>query len=308
VRKFDWLVPLISLLVLCAYFSFSAPSFLTVDNWRNVARQASPIAVLAVGVTLVIILGGIDLSLGSVMALSGVVAAMVMQRGAGIVAGIAAGLGVGVVCGLFSGVLTTQGRMPSFIVTLGVMLIAGGMALEVTGGVNVSGLPSAFTEWSNLRFLGVPSPVVLTFILAAAAQLVLSLTHWGRHFYAIGGNKEAARLSGIRVNLMTTLVFTACGLTSGIGGVMLSSLIGLGQPTAGKTYELYAIAAAVMGGTSLMGGRGTVVGTMIGALFIQVVRNGCNLLNVPSGRQDIYIGIVFILAVLYDHLSRRRER
>jgi ribose/xylose/arabinose/galactoside ABC-type transport system permease subunit len=308
VRKFDWLVPLISLLVLCAYFSFSAPSFLTVENWRNVARQASPIAVLAVGVTLVIITGGIDLSLGSVMALAGVVAALVMQRGAGIGAGIAAGLGVGVVCGLFNGVLTAQGRMPSFIVTLGMMLIAHGMALEVTGGVNVSGLPAAFTEWSNLRFGGVPSPVVLTFILAAAAQLVLSLTRWGRHCYAIGGNKEAARLSGIRVNLMTTLVFTACGLTSGIGGLMLSSLIGLGQPTAGATYELYAIAAAVMGGTSLMGGRGTVVGTMIGALFIQVMRNGCNLLNVTVGRQEIYIGIVFILAVLYDHLSRRQEK
>jgi ribose transport system permease protein len=305
-RKFDWLIPLLSLLVLCAYLSLAAPSFLTVDNGRNVARQAAPIAALAVGVTLVIIAGGIDLSLGSVMALSGVVAAIVMQRGAGVGAGILAGAGVGVACGLFNGLLITQGRVPPFIVTLGMMLMARGLALEVTGGVNVSGLPTVFTDWSNTRVFGVPSPVVLTLALAAVAQLVLSLTHWGRHLYAIGGNAEAARLSGIRVNLITTLVFTACGLTSSMGGLMLSSVIGLGQPTAGATYELYAIAAAVMGGASLMGGRGTVVGTVIGALFIYVVQNGCNLLNVSRGRQDIYIGVIFILAVLYDHLSRRR--
>lgn len=306
-RVADWVGPLVALLVMGAALSFAARDFLTGDNLANVARQAAVIAILAVAETIVIIGGGIDLSVGSVTALTGVTAAVVMSRGtpAAIAAACLAGILCGLACGAISGLLTAYGRMPSFIATLGMMGIARGVAFVVTAGQNVT-LPAAFPEFAAAEALGIPVPALVAAVVAVAAHILLSRTVPGRHTYAIGGNAEAARLSGIPVKRVVTILFALSGLLSGIAGLVLTSRLTIGQPTAGQGYELDAIAAAVIGGASLMGGQGTIPGTAVGAAIIGVLRNGLNLLNVEVFWQQVAIGVIIIAAVFFDQFRRRR--
>lgn len=303
----EWFAPLASLVGLCVALSIVAPPFRTAQNFYNIGLQTAVIAIIAVGQTLVIIAGGIDLSVGSVLALSGVVTVLLMASGLGEWLCILVGLACGCFCGLVNGLLSTKARLPSFIATLGMMGIARGMALVVSKGQNIS-VPSGswYPHIGSGSVLGLPIPFVITAVVAVAAHLLLSRTALGRYIYAVGGNREAARLSGINVDGVVLLTFVLCGLTVGIASVVESARLSLGQPTGGVLYELHAIAAAVIGGASLMGGQGSVVGTIIGAFLMSVIRNGADLLNVPPDWQQVMIGTVVIAAVFWDQMRRAK--
>jgi ribose transport system permease protein len=296
------------------------PHFLTISNLLNVAEQTSINAVIAIGMTMVILSGGIDLSVGSVLALSGVVLGTALGTTLGTTGGVRLGgelptlllavtlaVGTGVGCGLINGALVSWGRLPPFIVTLGMMSIARGLALMVTEGRPVSGFEPAFRMLATGRIGFVPVPVVITVVAYAAAQFVLTQTMFGRYVYAIGGNEEATRLSGVAVRFHKTMIYGVSGLTSAIGAVMLTARLNSAQPIAGTMYELDAIAATVIGGTSLVGGEGSLGGTLVGALIMGVLRNGLNLLGVSSFLQQVVIGSVIIVAVLIDTVIKRRH-
>ncbi len=296
----------IALIVMCGVLAMLSRSFLTLGNFTNIGMQQADIAILAIGQTVVIICGGIDLSIGSVMALSGVVAALAMASGVNMWLSIAFGITTGLFCGFLNGLITSKGKIPPFITTLGMMGIARGATMILTGGGAVSGLPTEFRFLGERIAGGIPTPVLVVVVVAVAVHVMLRYARLGRYVYAIGGNKESARLSGINVDWYTTLAFSLCGLLAGIAGVMLASRLVSGQPTAGEGYELHAIAAAVIGGASLMGGEGTIAGTLVGAAIMAVLRNGCNLLDVDAFWQKIAIGAVIIAAVFYDQFRRRR--
>jgi ribose/xylose/arabinose/galactoside ABC-type transport system permease subunit len=297
---------LVGLVALCLLLSILTPHFLTVSNLLNVMEQTTINAIIAVGMTFVILTGGIDLSVGSLVALSGVVLASALQAGAPAPLAVLAGLGVGALSGLLNGVLITRGRLPPFIVTLGMMSIARGAALLYTQGRPVSGFGADFRSLSTGRILMVPFPVLVMGLVYVLAYLVLTRTRFGRYVYAIGGNEEATRLSGIPVAFHKTIVYAVSGLTSGTAAVLLTARLNSAQPIAGIMYELDAIAATVIGGTSLTGGTGTVAGTLVGALIMGVLRNGLNLLGISSFLQQIVIGLVIIVAVLVDSLVKRK--
>jgi ribose transport system permease protein len=290
------------------------PSFLTADNLLNIANQIAVIAILAAGMTLVIIAGGIDLSVGSLIALSAVLGTLLIRRYAGAEAATPAGMVACCIvailaCGLvgaLSGLVVTVFAVPSFIVTLGVMMMASGAAFLVTEGESVYQLPNSFV-WlgRGADLAGVPNAVVLTGLLYLAAHLVLTRTAFGRYVYAVGGNAEAARLAGVRVSVVIVFVFAGSGLLAGLGGVVMASQLKSGSPTYGQMYELYVIAAVVVGGTSLSGGEGNVLGTLLGALLIAVIQNGMNLTGVESYTQRVVLGAIIIGAVLLDRLKRR---
>ena len=284
------------------------PHFLTVSNLLNIAEQATIIAIVAVGMTFVIITGGIDLSVGSVLAFSGVVMASALQRGLPLPLALTAGLGVGLACGTLNGLLITFGRLPPFIATLGMMSVARGTALMFTEGRPISGFAENFRWFATGEVARVPAPVIIMVAVYAVAHFVLRRTKLGRYTYAIGGNEEAALLSGVGVRLYKTLVYGLAGLLSGLAAILLTARLNSAQPIAGMMYELDAIAATVIGGTSLLGGEGTVLGTLIGALIMAVLRNGLNLLGVSSFIQQIVIGSVIIVAVLIDMALKRRGK
>ncbi len=289
-------------------------NFLKKDNLLNIANQIAVIAVLAVGMTLVIITGGIDLSVGSIIALSSVVTARLIRDYLGAEAastgdmliGAAAGIGVAAAIGLFSGVMVTQFRVPAFIVTLAMMLVASGLAFILAEGQSINQLPESFV-WLGREadLFKIPNAVVLMVAIYCVAHLLMSRTTLGRYIYAVGGNAEAARLSGVPVRRVLLLVYTLCGGLAGLGGVMMASQLQSGAPTYGVMYELYVIAAVVVGGTSLSGGEGKVFGTLIGALMIAVIQNGMNLTNVESYTQKVVLGSVILAAVLLDRLKHR---
>ena len=284
------------------------PHFLTISNLLNIAEQATIIAIIAVGMTFVIITGGIDLSVGSVLAFAGVVMASVLQKGLSLPLALMVGLGAGLLCGVVNGLLITVGRLPPFIATLGMMSVARGAALMFTEGRPISGFSENFRSLATGEVLRVPTPVVIMIGVYVIAHLVLRRTKLGRYTYAIGGNEEAALLSGINVKLYKTMVYGLAGLLSGLAAILLTARLNSAQPIAGMSYELDAIAATVIGGTSLLGGEGTVVGTLIGALIMAVLRNGLNLLGVSSFIQQIVIGSVIIVAVLIDMALKRRGK
>lgn len=290
----------IGLALLCVLFAILSPYFLTPSNLMNVAQQSAIIAVISVGMTFVILTAGIDLSVGSVLAFSGVVMASVLQAGLPIPIGILAGLGVGFLCGTVNGLLVTYGNIPPFIATLGMMSIARGAALWFTDGRPISGFDDNFRFLANGEIFHIPVPVIIMILVYIVAHLVLTRTKMGRYTYAIGGNIKAARLSGININLYLNIIYGIAGLLSALGAIMLTARLNSAQPIAGMMYELDAIAATVIGGTSLFGGKGSVVGTLIGALIIGVLRNGLNLLGVSSFIQQIVIGSVIIGAILLD--------
>lgn len=297
---------LFGLIGLCALLTILTPHFLTVSNLLNVTEQTTINALIAVGMTFVILSGGIDLSVGSIVALTGVVLGSALHSGVPVPAAIVLSLVTGAACGLLNGLLITRGALPPFIVTLGMMSIARGSALLFTDGRPISGFGSGFREISTGRPLMIPAPVLVMIVVYVTAHFVLTRTTFGRYVYAIGGNEEATRLSGVRVGLHKTMVYALSGVTSAIAAVTLTARLNSAQPIAGMMYELDAIAATVIGGTSLLGGSGTLVGTLIGALIMGVLRNGLNLLGISSFLQQVVIGGVIISAVLVDSLLNAR--
>lgn len=304
------LASFISLVLMGAVLTILSPYFLTLDNLLAIGLQMSVIAIMAIGQMMVIISAGIDLSVGSVLALSGVVCTSLMARGYPISLAIPAGAAVGLLCGAINGLLISRGRIPPFIATLGMMGIARGMALIISGGVGIQllELPESFKFIGGGRVLGiVPVPVVLTLVLALSGFLLLKYTRLGRYTYAIGSNVEAVRLSGVNVNRCITWIYAISGLMCGLAGVILSSRLRSGQPTAGTGWELDVIAACVIGGASLSGGEGTILGALIGAMIMGVLRNGCNLLDISAFWQQVAIGAVIVIAVFIDQYRHRRE-
>ena len=295
------------LIALCLLFTILSPYFLTTSNLLNVAQQSSIIAVISVGMTFVIITAGIDLSVGSVLAFSGVVMASVLHAGLPIPLGILVGLGVGFSCGLLNGLLVSYGKIPPFIATLGMMSIARGAGLWFTDGRPISGFDDSFRYLATGEIFFIPVPVIIMIVVYVIAHLILTKTKMGRYTYAIGGNEKAAVLSGINIKLYLNIIYGIAGLLSALGAVMLTARLNSAQPIAGIMYELDAIAATVIGGTSLFGGKGTVIGTLIGALIIGVLRNGLNLLGVSSFIQQIVIGSVIIGAILLDTNLKLRK-
>lgn len=296
--------------------SYRWPTFLLPENLRNVANQIAVIAILAVGMTMVIVTGGIDLSVGSLIALAAVVTASLIGRMGGEAAGTGAmvlgGAATLVLCGgigAFSGLTITRFRIPPFIATLAVMQVASGLAYIISAGRPVYKLPPSFVMLGRGAdpVLGIPWAVLLMGVLYAAAHVLMSRTTLGRYIYAVGGNAEAARLAGVRVAAVLLFVYAACGALAGLGGVVMASQLRSGAPTYGVMYELYVIAAVVVGGTSLSGGEGTIPGTLVGAFIIAVIQNGMNLTHVESYSQKVVLGLVILLAVLLDQLKQRRS-
>ena len=297
----------IGLVVLCATLWILTPHFLTLSNLLNVAEQTSINATVAVGMTFVILSAGIDLSVGSIVALSGVVLGMALQAGYPLVLALAAALVAGFGCGVTNGTLISWGRLPPFIVTLGTMSIARGAALLATEGRPISGFDPSFRSLATGRIGFIPAPVIVMAVVYVIAHVLLTRTTFGRYVYAIGGNEEATRLSGVPVRFHKTMIYGVSGLTSAVAAVVLTARLNSAQPIAGIMYELDAIAATVIGGTSLMGGEGTLGGTLVGALIMGVLRNGLNLLGVSSFLQQIVIGGVIVVAVLLDTILKRKH-
>jgi len=296
---------IISFVVICVGISIISPHFLTLTNLLIVVKQITINAMLAFGVTYVIVSGGIDLSMGSVVAVSGVVAALFAQPdGYPLVVALSAGVSVGLIIGLFNGLVVTYGKVPSFIVTLGTMTIGRGLALIISNGRPISNLSESFGYIGNGVFLGIPFPIIMLAVVFLGCLIILNKTVLGRYIYAVGGNEEAAKASGINVKKIKITVYTLCGGLSAIGGIILASRINTGQPNVGVAFELDAIAAVVIGGTSLSGGVGTMTGTLIGALLIGVIGNGLDLMNVSSYYQQVVMGLIIIGAVILDNLRR----
>ena len=297
-----------ALLAACGVLTLLRPHFLSVPNLTNVVRQVSINGLLAVGVTWVLLTGGVDLSLGSVVALSGVVAAHLAHPGAyPLWVPIAAGIAAGAACGGINGLFVARGGVPPFIATLGMMTAARGLALVLSGGRPVSNMSPALTrlagDWSH-----VPVPALILGGVALAAGWTLRNTRPGRYLFAVGGNEQAARAAGIPVRGIKGLAYTVCGALAGLAGVVLAARITTGQPNAGVGYELDAIAAVVIGGTSLSGGVGSVGGTLLGVLLMGVIGNGLDLLNVSSYYQQIVKGAIIVGAVWFDRRQRRTVR
>lgn len=292
--------------------SYYWPNFLKAANLVNVADQTAIIAIMAIGMTMVIIAGGIDLSVGSLLALAAVVSTLVIRDYGGgkdasasiMIASCGLAILACALVGLATGLLVTWFRVPAFIVTLGVMLQARGLAEKFTRGESVFGLPDAFTWLGRDSSLGLlPNSVVLMIVLYAIAHLVMSQTVLGRYIYAVGGNSEAARLSGVPVRRVIVGVYVVSAALAGVGGIIIASQLQSGAPNYGSMYELYVIAAVVVGGTSLAGGEGKILGTLIGAFLIAVIRNGMNLVGLRSWDQTIVLGSIIILAVLFDRVK-----
>ena len=297
---------LLALVAMCAVLSALSDHFLTFDNLMNVFRQSSVNALLALGQLVVIVTAGIDLSVGSILGLVCVLAALMMKAGMPAWLSALSAVGIGAALGTVNGLLLTRLRLPHpFIPTLGMMNAARGLALVVSGGFPISGLPEGFRWLGAGRIAHIPSPVLLVLMVCAVLHLFLTRTAVGRDIYAIGGNKQAAVLCGIPVNLRLTLVYALSGAMAGLGAIVLAGRMNSGFPLAGMGAELDAIAAVIIGGASFFGGVGTVSGTLIGALIIGVLRNGLNLLDVSSYWQTVVIGVVIVMAVWIDVVRQR---
>lgn len=299
--------PFIALVLVAVGLSVMSPDFLTVNNLLNVMRQVSINALIAFGMTLVILLGGIDLSVGSILALSSVLTATLLRAGVDPMLSTLLGILAGAAMGLVNGLVISKGKVAPFIATLATMTILRGLALVFSNGSPITGFDSEFFSMLGGGYVAglVPVPVVWMLLLFAGFWFLLKKTVFGRHLYATGGNEEAARLSGVKVDRVKLWVYTASGAMSAMAGVVLTSRLNSAQPTAGTGYELDAIAAVVLGGTSLSGGRGWIFGTLIGALLIGVLNNGLNLLGVSSFYQQVIKGAVILLAVLLDRSNKK---
>jgi ribose transport system permease protein len=298
----------LSLVMLCIVFSFFNPRFMTVVNFMNILQQVAVVAIAAFGMTWVILLGEIDLSVGSIIAVAGMVGAQCLAFGMGFVPAIALTLAAGALMGMLNGVLTAKLLLPSFIVTVATMGIYRGMVSLPTNGAPAMIENETWTAIGTESFLGLPIIIWVVAVLFVINQIVLSKTSFGRRAYLTGGNREAAVYSGIKVDRLKILIFMISGVMAAISGILLSSRLFSAQTNAGMSYELDAIAAAVLGGTSLAGGVGTMVGTLIGALIIGVMNNGMNMLSVPYFYQLIVKGLVILVAVWLDVRAKQAKR
>ena len=293
-------------IVVCLLLTFTTSKFLTVSNWTIIITQVSINALLAFGVTFVIITGGIDLSLGSIMAVTGVAAASLAHPDTyPVIVPIAIGLLAGISMGALNGLVITKSKVPPFIVTLGMMTIGRGLALILSKGRPVSNLSDSFNFIGGGNLAGIPFPIIVLIVTFVVCSVVLKKTLLGRYIYAVGGNDQAAKASGISVNKVKMAVYTICGGLAALAGILLTSRITTGQPNAGVGFELDAIAAAIIGGTSTSGGTGTMTGTLIGALLIGVISNGLDLLNVTSYYQQVVMGAIIIGAVVLDSWNQK---
>jgi ribose transport system permease protein len=300
------LLPFLTLITLFVGLSAASPHFLTSTNLSSVIRQTAVINIMALGMTMVIICGGIDLSVGCILAMGGLLGSMAMEAGAPIPLGILAGVMAGLVCGLLNGVLITSLRISPFIVTLGTLGIYRGSALMISNGLPVHNLPAGFSFLGEGTLLSVPFVLWILLACALAVHFLLEHTKLGRYAFAIGSNAEAALYAGIPVAFFTAAVYTIGGALTGLAGMIEASRLMTGQPTAGQGYELQAIAAVVIGGGSLRGGEGSVVGTLVGAFIMGLLANGSDLLGISPYLQQAIIGGVIILAVAADELRKRK--
>jgi len=302
------LLPFLSLIVLFVALAIASPHFLTGTNLESVVRQTAVINIMSLGMTIIIIAGGIDLSVGAILAMSGVLGAMAMQHGLPVPVGILVGILTGLFWGTVNGFLTTRLRIAPFIVTLGTMGIVRGLALIVTNGLPVHGVPQGFSFLGEGKLLGVPFVLWVLVICALATHVILEHTRLGRYAFAIGSNPDAAVYAGVPVGFDVTVVYALGGMLTGLAGMIEASRLMTGQPAAGNGYELQAIAAVVIGGGSLHGGEGSVIGTLIGAFIMGLLSNGSDLLGISPYLQQAIIGAVIILAVSVDELRKRRGR
>lgn len=309
---------LIALVLLCIGISLASDKFLTVDNTWNVMRQISVNICISVGMTLVVLTAGIDLSVGSVLAFCGAVTAGLLKYGVEmpsndlfigftILGAVIAGLITGVLLGLFNGWAITKFKVPPFVATLAMLTVARGFTMLWTKGFPISDLGDRFAFIGTGWFLGIPLPVWISGLVVIAAVIITQKTALGRYIYAIGGNEQASRLSGININKVKLMVYGIAGLLAAVGGIMVTSRLDSAQPNAGMSYELDSIAAVVIGGTSLSGGRGTIMGTVLGAIIIGVLNNGLVLLNVSPFWQQVVKGAVILLAVIIDKANAKNE-
>ncbi|EZX22885.1 ribose ABC transporter permease [Mammaliicoccus sciuri] len=296
------IIPFIGLILLIVVISIMNSAFLDLSNLLNLLRQVSINGLIAFGMTFVILTGGIDLSVGSILALSSAFTAILITSGLDPIVALIVGVLGGFLLGVFNGVLVTFGSMAPFIATLATMTIFRGLTLVVTDGNPITNLGDSymFQLFGKGYFFGIPVPAVTMIIVFIILAIILQKTTFGRHTYAIGGNEVASKISGIKVNRVKILIYGISGLMSALAGAILTSRLNSAQPTAGTSYELDAIAAVVLGGTSLTGGKGRIVGTLIGVLIIGVLNNGLNLLGVSSFYQQVVKGIVILIAVLID--------
>lgn len=309
---------LVALLCLCIVLAFTAENFMTTDNFWNVMRQISVNVCISVGMTLVILTAGIDLSVGSVLALCGAITAGLLKYGISlpsvnlfigftVLGAILSGLTVGGAMGFINGYAITTFKVPAFVATLAMLTMARGLTMLWTEGHPITGLGDTLGFLGTGWFLGVPMPVWISGLVVIAAIILASKTRFGRYIYAIGGNENAARLSGIPINRVKIQVYVLAGVLAAIGGLLVTARLDSAQPNAGMSYELDAIAAVVIGGTSLAGGRGTILGTVLGAIIIGVLNNGLVLLNVSPFWQQVIKGLVILLAVIIDKANAKAE-
>jgi ribose transport system permease protein len=302
---------LLILLAMALFLSLYTDTFLTSTNIFNILRAFSWIAISAFGECMVIITAGIDLSVGSVMGLSGLASAMLLVQGVNVPVAVLGGLLTGLGVGFLNGLMITKGRLPPFIATLGTLLMARGLCYGITGGWPVRELPLAFRNLGQYDIpiggLGVPSPLIFMLLCAVITSIFLTRTVWGYRIYAVGGNETAAALSGINTARVKMMVYSLCGFLTAIGGVLMTARLGVAAPTAAQGYELDVIAAAVVGGTSLSGGEGTILGVLIGAAIMQVLRNGLVLVGVSAYWLQAVQGLVIVVAIMLDQLRKRRR-
>lgn len=299
---------LVAFIILCVGLSIATPAFFTKDNILNVLRQVATNSNLAIGLTMAIIIGGIDLSVGAVLAFSGLLCASFISDGMNLGLAVLLAFTLGALFGLLNGLIIAYTNMPPFVVTLATQNIARGIVNVYANGQPISARDPVFNFLGVGYFLGIPLPVIYSFVLLAVMILILGRSKFGRQLYAVGGNEEAARFSGINIKKVKIIVYTLCGALASFSGIILAARMYSGQPTAGDGFELDAIAASVLGGVSFSGGVGKLGGTIIGVLVLGVLTNGLNLLNINSFWQYIIKGIIILLAVYLDILKKRREK
>lgn len=297
----------VAVLGLIVFFSLTSNVFFSGPNFRNMGLAAAALAAVSFGQTFTIMTAGLDLSVGSTVALVSIVSSLIM-RSYGVPAGVASALLVGSLVGLANGLVITRLRVAPFIATLAMLSVLSGLALNISGGLPVSRLPSSFNAFAYSAVIGIPLPVLVSLVTLVLAYVLLRYTRFGRHIYAVGGNQEAARLSGINTDRVTLAAYVVCGFCAAVGSIILTSRVGSGQPSLGTSLPLESVAAVVLGGVSLFGGRGSVIGVAFGVAFVTVLSNGLNLLNVSSYTQMMVIGAALIAAVALDQaIMRRRE-
>jgi ribose transport system permease protein len=294
------LVTFISLILLMIFFSVTSEYFLSVSNFLTIGLQTSIIGIIALGMTFVIITSGIDLSVGSTVAFSGIVIGFALKSGIPIPLAILLGLVAGTTVGLINGLLIVKGNLPPFIATLGMMMSLRGLTLALTNGIAISGFDYSFSKFASGKFLGIPNPLIYFLLLGVIIAIILKYMRVGKHTYALGSNEEAAKLSGVNTNKIKYFAYGLTGFLCAFSGAILTSRLISAQPTEGMGYEMDVIAAVIIGGSSLSGGVGTILGTIIGAFIMSVLKNGLNMLDVSGFWQQVIIGIVVLGAVWLD--------